>query len=187
MALYSIPSLRRLFRSETGPGKNESPSYLDWRKIGHMKRLVLLGAAVLGLSTGAVACANSPVEPGSSAAFEPSPSFGKKSSSTTTVTTNCSSLVYPSSLCSPTDLLGNPGRREALCAALRYGGGFNDPVVGREASESFARTTKGAVETVVIPRPYGYPPTVLTFTLTTAQIESAGMCLDVVTQPPPSQ
>ncbi len=138
-----------------------------------MKRLALPGMAVFGLATGIAACGNSPVEPGptTAAAFDSNPSYAKSPSPT-----GCASLVYPVSLCLPTN-------RPALCAALRDAGEFTDPVVGRAATEVFRRNAAntGSVEKVTIPRPYGLPPTVLTFNISDAQIESAGMCLGVTT------
>jgi hypothetical protein len=150
-----------------------------------MRRLALLGTAVFALTTGVAACGSSPVEPGAStAAAESTPSFARKPSSQQPSSVSCTALVYPVSLCSPLDLQLQPGQREALCAALRYGGSFNHPVVGRAATETFVRNSTGVVETVEIPRPYGLPSTFLTFRLTDTQIESAGMCQGVVTTPP---
>jgi hypothetical protein len=140
-----------------------------------MKRLALLGMAVFGLTMiGAAACGSSPVQPGeSTAAIESTPSFGKKGSSSGTVSApTCESLVYPTSLCMPSN-------RPALCAALRNGGEFSHTVVGRPATETFTPTTTGALETVTMPRPYGLPPTVLTFSISNAQIEGPGMCQGV--------
>ena len=138
----------------------------------NMRRFALLGTAVFGLAMGVAACGQSPVEPGTStAAFEPAPSFGKKGSTTTTAPM-CESLVYPTSLC-------YPANRPALCAALRREGTFYDAVVGRPAKEEFKTVDGRSVETVYIPRPYGLPPTIMTFTITTEQIESAALCLGV--------
>jgi len=142
-----------------------------------MKRLAFLGMAVIGLTTGVAACGNSPVQPGvSTAAFDPAPTEGRKPSYPTVTTTNCGSVVYPTSLCLP------PIRAE-LCAALRTGGQFDHMVSYRPATQTFTRnsTNTGAVETVTIPRPYGLPSTVLTFAISDQQIESAGMCLGVAT------
>jgi len=137
-----------------------------------MRRFALLGAAVLGLATGAVACGANPVEPAASAAaYDTNPSFGK-TSTTTATSTNCAAVVYPTSLCLPAN-------RPALCAALRNGGTLYEPVVGREAKEVFEVTATGSVETAYVSRPYGFPPAILKFTITTAQIESVGMCRGV--------
>jgi hypothetical protein len=134
-----------------------------------MKRLALLGMAALGLASGIAACGSSPVEPGPTIAAVESPLFAKKTSSP-----SCENLVYPTSLCYPQN-------RPALCAALRNGGEFAHPVVGRPATETFARNAEntGSVETVTIPRPYGLPPSVLTFRISDSQIESASLCLRV--------
>jgi len=139
-----------------------------------MRRIALLGTAVFGLVLAAAACGQSLVEPGTStaAAADLDPSFGRKGSTTPATGAICESLVYPTSLC-------YPASRPALCAALRSEGTFYEAVVGRPAREEFKRGEGRAVETVYIPRPYGLPPTVLTFTITDAQIESAGMCAGV--------
>lgn len=138
-----------------------------------MRRIALLGTAVFGLAMAVAACGQSPVEPGTStAAFDPAASFGKKGSTSTVTTPMCESLVYPTSLC-------YPANRPALCAALRAEGTFDHAVVGRPAKEEFKKVDGKSVETVYIPRPYGLPPTILTFTITSAQIESASLCLGV--------
>jgi hypothetical protein len=165
--------LRRLFSLGDDALKNQSPSYLDWRKISTMRRIALLGTAVFGLAMAVAACGQSPVEPGTStAATAADPLFGKKGSTQPVTQPTCESLVYPTSLC-------YPANRPALCAALRAEGTFYEAVVGRPAKEEFKQRDGKSVETVYIPRPYGLPPTVLTFTITREQIESAGLCLGV--------
>lgn len=135
-----------------------------------MRRIALLGTAVFGLAMAVAACGQGPVEPGTStAAADVAPSFGKKKSPAPVTAPSCESLVYPTSLC-------YPANRPALCAALRGEGTFYEAVVGRPATEEFKRGDGRSVETVYIPRPYGLPPTVLTFTITDAQIESAALC-----------
>jgi hypothetical protein len=138
-----------------------------------MRRIALLGTAVFGLAMAVAACGQSPVEPGTStAAADVTPSFGRKGSNTTVTAPMCESLVYPTSLC-------YPANRPALCAALRSEGTFYEAVVGRAAKQEFKRGEGKSVETVYIPRPYGLPPTVMTFTITDAQIESAALCQGV--------
>ncbi|MFN2566320.1 MAG: hypothetical protein ABR499_15085 [Gemmatimonadaceae bacterium] len=149
-----------------------------------MRRLVFLGMAAFGLATGTAACGDSPVQPGApTKAVELTPSSGKKPSAPQTVSAPmCESLIYPTSLCMPT-------YRTEVCAALRYGSAntqtFTHPVVGRSATQTFARVDGGSVETVEIFRPYGFPPTILTFRIRDSQIEGVGgMCYNVVTTPP---
>jgi len=138
-----------------------------------MRRIALLGTGVFGLAMAVAACGQSPVEPGrSTAAVDAAPSFSRKGSTQPVTAPTCESLVYPTSLC-------YPANRPALCAALRAEGAFDHAVVGRPAKEEFKRGEGKSVETVYIPRPYGLPPTIMTFTVTDQQIESAGMCLGV--------
>jgi hypothetical protein len=133
-----------------------------------MKHIALLGTAVFGLVLAVAACGQSPVEPGTSTA-DVGPSFGRKGSTKPVAAPMCESLVYPTSLC-------YPANRPALCAALRSEGTFYEPVVGRPATQEFRQVDGKSVETVYIPRPYGLPPTILTFTITPEQIESAALC-----------
>jgi len=154
-------------------------------------RLTLVGAVLIAAAIAIPACVDAPVQPGAPHKLsETGPSF---SSSTTLV---CENLVYPVSLCYPFQTpSGAPGQRELLCTALRKGTGasplpppFQHPVSGKPATETFkltyasdGKTVTGSRETVTIPRPYPYPPQILYFTITRAQIESDGMCLGVVT------
>jgi hypothetical protein len=138
-----------------------------------MRRIAILGSAVFGLAMAVAACGQSPVEPGTSTvAADVDPAFGRRGSTKPVAAPMCESLVYPTSLC-------YPANRPALCAALRSEGTFYEPVVGRAATQEFKRGDGKSVETVYIPRPYGLPPTVMTFTITDAQIESATLCLGV--------
>lgn len=143
-------------------------------------RLTLLATALAAVTMVITACVEGPVQPGTGVtAAEATASFTE---STAPV---CENLVYPPSLCSPYDLDGYPGQRAKLCSALRTGSPtFSHPVVGSPATEVFKNTYSGSTvtgsrETVTIPRPKPYPPRVLYFTITTAQIEQPGMCAGV--------
>jgi hypothetical protein len=140
-----------------------------------MKRLALLGAAVLGLVTGAAACGSSPVQPGSPiAAADIEASYGKKKGSTPTVA-SCENLVYPYTLCAST-------YRPALCEALNNGGTIERiPYGSRMITATFVRLADGAgaQETAITYLPYypAYPPSSITLpVIAQAQIDSPGLC-----------
>jgi hypothetical protein len=123
-----------------------------------MMSIVRLGIAAAVLAIGIGACGDSPVQPDATiAASVSSPSFGKAKAPA-----SCESLVYPSSLCEPSN-------RPALCAALRGPEPvtFDHPFNGSPATETFTRTAPpfppGSLEAVTIPSPYGFPPTVMKF------------------------
>jgi len=104
-----------------------------------MRRLALVGVAVLGLVTGAAACGSSPVQPGSPiAAADIEPSYGKRKGSPTPTVASCENLVYPYTLCAST-------YRPALCEALNNGGTIERiPYGSRMITATFARLADGA-------------------------------------------
>ena len=142
-----------------------------------MRRLALLGATCIALATAAAACGDTPLQPRDLAGSRLAPSFATSSTSLV-----CENAIYPTSLCWPYDLQGVYGRRALLCSALRTGSPiFYDPVVGSKATEVFTPITSGtaaggANEVVTIPRPYPYPPRVLTFYVSKAQLNE--ICKD---------
>jgi hypothetical protein len=124
-------------------------------------RLALLGTAIFGLAAGVAACGQSPVQPGATTAASEANPTNARLKKTAPV---CESSVYPTSLCLPAN-------RPALCAALLG----PDPVTfdvyvsSRPATATFTRYTlptgSGSSEVLTIPRGYGLPPTVLSFTI----------------------
>lgn len=134
-----------------------------------MRCIALLGTAILGLVGGVAACGQGPVQPGATASAVEATAAAARVSTTPV----CESSVYPTSLCLPAN-------RPTLCAALRGPGpvAVNVVVNGRSGTATFTRTvppaTGGSVEVVTIPRGYGLPPTVLTFTISDQKI--AAIC-----------